>query len=78
MIKKKILIIEDEPSLSAPLIEKFQQEDNFEVAIAVNGQGGLESALKNHPDLILFDVIMPVMDGITKVFYKNNIIINLD
>lgn len=31
MIKKKILIIEDEPSLSAPLIEKFQQEDNFEV-----------------------------------------------
>ena len=60
----KILIVEDEPTLLTALVDKFARE-GFTVLTAENGQNGLKSALKNHPDLILLDIIMPVMDGLT-------------
>lgn len=60
----KILIIEDERSLLMALSEKFARE-GFEVLTASNGKTGLKSALKNRPDLILLDILMPVMDGMT-------------
>lgn len=58
----KILIVEDEHSLLMALSEKFTHE-GFEVLTASNGKIGLKSALKNEPDLILLDILMPVMDG---------------
>jgi two-component system alkaline phosphatase synthesis response regulator PhoP len=61
---KKILIVEDERILSDALIKKFTQE-NFVVLSAKDGQQGLSLALTDHPDLILLDIIMPVMDGMT-------------
>ena len=62
--KYKILIIEDDlPALNA-LIEKFSRE-GFSTLEAKNGEEGLESALKNRPDLILLDIVMPKMDGMT-------------
>jgi DNA-binding response OmpR family regulator len=64
MEKKTVLIVEDEPSLMMVLADKLSQE-GFAVLKAINGQEGLDSALKSHPDLILLDLIMPVMDGIT-------------
>ena len=63
-MKKKILIIEDEISLRNALSEKLTSE-GFDVLQAKNGEEGLESALIKKPDLILLDVIMPKMDGIT-------------
>ena len=65
--KKKILhveIVEDEASLSNVLTDKFERE-HFEVLKAKNGEEGLSIALREHPDIILVDLIMPVMDGIT-------------
>lgn len=59
-----ILIVEDEPSLVLALSEKFTHE-RFEVLTASNGKMGLKSALKNKPDLIVLDILMPVMDGMT-------------
>ncbi len=59
---KKILIIEDEVSLRNALRDKLIGE-GFIVLEAANGEVGLELALKDHPDLILLDVIMPKMDG---------------
>lgn len=46
------------------LTDKFINE-GFEIIQAQNGVEGLEKALKDHPDLILLDIIMPKMDGIT-------------
>ncbi|MCX6765815.1 MAG: response regulator [Candidatus Moranbacteria bacterium] len=54
--------MEDDTALLEALVEKFESE-NFDVLQAINGVEGLESALKNHPDLILLDIIMPKMDG---------------
>ncbi len=61
---KKILIVEDEESVINILSDKFSQE-GFEILKARNGEEGLELALEKHPDLILLDIIMPKMDGIT-------------
>ena len=61
---KKILVVEDEPSLVEALCNKLTKE-GFAVIDARNGQTGLETALKEKPDLILLDLIMPIMDGLT-------------
>ncbi|MCD4694162.1 response regulator [bacterium] len=63
-VKNKILIVEDERSLMASLRKKFKLE-GFEVLEANDGEKGLEVALKEKPDLILLDVVMPNMDGMT-------------
>jgi DNA-binding response OmpR family regulator len=63
-MKKKILIVEDEQTLSTVLSDKFTKED-FDVFVAKDGQEGLTLALQIHPDCILLDILMPVMDGIT-------------
>lgn len=60
--KKTILIVEDETALRTALSDKFGRE-NFFVLEARNGKEGLEVALKDHPDLILLDIMMPVMNG---------------
>jgi len=62
--KKKILIVEDDRSLLLALVEKFDRE-GFMVSSANNGIEGFSSALANHPDVILLDVLMPEMDGFT-------------
>jgi len=62
--KKKILVVEDEVSLLQALNLKLEKA-GFEVLSAKNGQEGLTTALKEQPDLILLDIVMPVMDGMT-------------
>ncbi len=59
----KILIIEDEPNMVAGLRDNFEYE-GYEVAAAFDGAEGLEHALKDTPDLILLDVMMPKMSGL--------------
>jgi len=61
---KKILIIEDELDMLEVLGDKFSAE-NFEVLKAKNGDEGLEVSLREHPDIILLDLVMPKMDGMT-------------
>jgi DNA-binding response OmpR family regulator len=61
-MKNKILIVEDEVALMMTLVDNFSKDD-WDVYSAENGREGLESALKNHPDIILLDIIMPLMDG---------------
>ena len=62
--RNKILIVEDDLDLLGVLTKKFTME-KFEVSQASDGKIGLEQALRHHPDLILLDILMPVMDGIT-------------
>ena len=62
--KQTILIVEDEASSMSALRDKLTCE-GFSILEAKNGEESLEVALREHPDLILLDLIMPVMDGMT-------------
>jgi len=65
--KKKILVIEeieDDASLRDALRDKLIHE-GFSVLAEKNGEEGLATALREHPNLILLDILMPGMDGIT-------------
>ncbi len=61
---QKILIIEDEEDVRQALVDRLSRE-GFKTSQAKNGQEGLKIALKERPDLILLDIVMPKMDGIT-------------
>jgi DNA-binding response OmpR family regulator len=60
--KIKILIVEDDLLLLEGYAVTLKSE-GFSVLKAKDGQEGLEVALKEKPDLILADILMPVMDG---------------
>jgi CheY-like chemotaxis protein len=62
--KNTILIAEDEIDLRSLLKNKLESE-GFNVLEAENGKVGLEVAINQHPDMILLDIIMPVMDGLS-------------
>jgi two-component system, OmpR family, response regulator RpaA len=62
--KAKILIVEDDPALRGILETKFSAA-GFDVSTAEDGVEGLTKALKIQPNLVLLDVLMPVMDGLT-------------
>ncbi len=62
-MSKRILVVEDDNSIRELLVELLQSE-GYEVASAVNGLEGLKSLqTQPQPDLILIDLMMPVMDG---------------
>lgn len=60
--KIKILIIEDDSFLLSMYAAKFELE-NFTVLLAQDGDKGLRLALKEVPDIILLDIILPKKDG---------------
>ncbi len=62
--KKTVLIVEDEQPQVTALMDELT-DNGFNVLRAVNGQDGLEIALRDKPDLILLDIVMPIMDGMT-------------
>jgi len=62
-INKTILVVEDEVAMLQALSTKLKLE-GFKVFKAENGEKGFEIALKEHPDLIMLDILMPKMDGI--------------
>ena len=67
-MRAKILIVEDDKSLRF-VFKSMLVTAGFEVETAKNGQEGLKKVDKYKPDLILLDVVMPVMDGYD--FLKN-------
>ncbi|MFH1208478.1 MAG: response regulator [Candidatus Omnitrophota bacterium] len=58
-----ILVVDDEPDLLR-LVETRLKANHYETLSACDGKMGLEIAIREHPDLIILDVMMPVMDGI--------------
>ena len=63
MAKQTILIIEDEPSLVDVLTYNLTKE-GFEVIVATDGQEGLRLAHTALPDLMILDLMLPVVDGL--------------
>ncbi len=62
--KKKILIVEDDPTLMRSLRDVFSME-GFDLLTAGDGEAAFESIVRNSPDLVLLDIILPKMDGMT-------------
>jgi DNA-binding NarL/FixJ family response regulator len=62
---KAVLIVDDNALIRQALCEMFKREADFEVCgEAENGQEAIEKAQRLHPDLIVLDLSMPVMNGI--------------
>lgn len=65
MVNKSVLIADDHEMIRKALCELFASQKDFEVcAEAENGKEAVEMAQFFHPDLILLDLSMPVMNGI--------------
>lgn len=62
IMKHKIVLAEDEPQIARFTIFKLEKE-GYEVIWEKDGGAALESIKANHPDLVLLDIMMPVMDG---------------
>ena len=70
--KKKILIVEDNLDLTYILL-RLVENAGYDSILAVNGQEAVDMAASQLPDLILMDIMMPVMDGIqaTRLIREN-------
>jgi len=64
MAKSHILVVEDDKSLADVLAYNLAQA-GFEVSVARDGQDGLQQAEVKVPDLVLLDLMLPEMDGLT-------------
>jgi len=62
--KPKILVVEDDSFLAGMYVTKLGLE-GFSVDLAADGREGLKKAMEWKPDLILLDIILPLMDGFT-------------
>jgi CheY-like chemotaxis protein len=60
---KRILIIDDEEDIREVAAMSLELNAGWEVLTAASGEAGFEKARNEHPDAILLDVMMPVMDG---------------
>ncbi|MCB9756904.1 MAG: response regulator [Candidatus Omnitrophica bacterium] len=58
----RVLIVDDEPDIVSTLKARFEASD-YEVITAANGAEGVEKTLQYHPQMIIMDVIMPIMSG---------------
>jgi CheY-like chemotaxis protein len=63
---KTILVADDSPKMRELLCSLFEPEEDYEIcAEAANGREAIDLALKHRPDLVILDLSMPGMDGLT-------------
>lgn len=62
MENKKILIVDDDENI-CELLRLYLEKDGFSTIVAHDGSAALHSAQINNPDLILLDIMMPLLDG---------------
>lgn len=60
--KKKILLVDDDPDF-VEAVRVIVESGGYEVKVAYDGKEGLEAVGEEKPDLIVLDVMMPVMNG---------------
>ena len=59
---KKILVVDDEQQLALAIKIRLQSR-GYQVVLASDGKQAIELMQEEHPDLVILDVLMPVMDG---------------
>ena len=68
---RKILIVDDEQQLALAVKIRLQSR-GYQVATAGDGRQALEAIEKDRPDLVILDILMPVMDGYSCIREMNN------
>lgn len=63
MDKKRILVVDDESGIRESFTSIFERK-GFAVETAANGKEGIDKAVSFKPDVIIMDVMMPVMNGL--------------
>lgn len=68
-----ILLIEDDKPI-VDILKEALEEEGFKLEVATDGDEGLKLAVESHPDIILLDILMPRMDGLSmlKLLRKND------
>ena len=61
-MKKKVLVVEDQEALRVLYQDELKAE-GYEVLTATNGKEAIQQLEKGKPDLVVLDIVMPVMDG---------------
>ena len=62
MAEERILVVDDEPDILSILVYQLSRE-GFRVSTAVNGQSAIKAAVADPPDLLVLDLMLPVVDG---------------
>lgn len=70
-MSKRILVIDDSPFIFKAVKRAVEPEGYEMIGQAFNGQEGLDMVAAHHPDVIVLDVTMPVMDGIETAKHLN-------
>ena len=72
-----ILIIEDHAAL-ARLYQTVLERTGYRVALAADGEAGIEAARQEHPDLVILDLLLPGMSGtqVARLLYQEGILPN--
>jgi type IV pilus assembly protein PilB len=65
-VRRRVLVVDDSPTI-ASVVKYFLELEGFEVLLAADGLVGLDTARREHPDLIVSDVHMPAMGGMEMV-----------
>jgi twitching motility two-component system response regulator PilH len=60
--KGRILVVDDSPT-EVVVFKKILAKQGYEILVATDGQEGVDLAIQELPDLILMDVVMPVLNG---------------
>ena len=70
-----ILIIEDHAAL-ARLYKSVLERTEYRVAVAADGEAGIETARREHPDLVILDLVLPGMPGtqVARQLYQEGIL----
>jgi len=61
-MSKKVLIVDDEPGIIVAL-QFLMEQNGYATIVAFSGEEAMEAVAQHHPDLILLDIMLPVVDG---------------
>ncbi len=62
--RQRVLVVEDDQK-TASIIKAYLEKDSYAVTLAHDGEEGLEAARRNAPDLVVLDLLLPGLNGLT-------------
>ena len=67
---RTVLVVEDEPTLATAIAQRITAE-GWTARVASDGASAVQAATQLRPDLVIMDIMLPVMDGLEAVSYTH-------